>query len=302
MSKIFEAIQKGSGAAADIVPALLKDQPVLETPVATAVADPPAEVPAETVADRPAEEPAAVEPPVSTGVRVVPIQVKSDAPVLIFDQPRSRAGEQYRILRTKIIHHPARPKVILVSSPGPGDGKTVTAINLAGALALKVEAKVLLIDTDFRRTRIHKELGLPATPGVTDILAGSSDLESALIRTQQYSNLYVLPSGGSRANPVELLDSPAWHNLMEALRADFEYIVLDSPPIAAVADYLLLQKACDGVVAVLRPDHTNRKLAHTALESIPRDKNLGVVVNCVQEWFLSGSKQRYYYYEESDAR
>ena len=95
-------------------------------------------------------------------------------------------------MRTKILHHPVKPRLILVSSPGPGDGKTVTAINLAGALSLKVEAKILLIDTDFRRSSIHVELGLPKEPGLTDVLVGAVPLAEAVIRTHQYSNLCVL--------------------------------------------------------------------------------------------------------------
>ncbi len=296
MSKIFEAIQKGSGGAGDLLPALLKDQPA---PVKSA-AVPPAPV---------SHAPAASEAiphviadfDVDSKERVVSLQIQSDAPVLIFDQPRNRAGEQYRVLRTKILHHPAHPKLILVSSPGPGDGKTVTAINLAGALSLKVEAKVLLVDADFRRSAMHKELGLPKEPGLTDVLVGAVPLRSAVIRTQQYPNLCVLTAGSMKLNPAELLDSPVWKDLIGQLREEFEFIVLDSPPNAAMADYLLLQAACDGVVTVLRPDHTNRKASQATLQAIPSGKNLGVVMNCVPNWFLGGgSKSGYYYYGEEE--
>ena len=299
MSKIFEAIQKGSGGAADILPALLKGQPAPVKRSAPRDTD-PEDIPSAPSAPAPVNFSlgAAMDAP----ERVVSLQIENGAPVLIFDQPKNRAGEQYRILRTKILHHPANPKTILVSSPGPGDGKTVTAINLAGALSLKVEAKVLLVDSDFRRSSIHKELGLPKEPGLTDVLVGSVRLADAVVRTQPYSNLYVLTAGSTKLNPAELLDSPVWQSLLEKLRKEFQFIVLDSPPIAAVADYLLLQAACDGVVLVLRPDHTDRKVCQATLQTIPANKNLGVVMNWVPDWFLGGSsKTGYYYYAHSDS-
>jgi capsular exopolysaccharide synthesis family protein len=296
MSKIFEAIQKGNGGAAEILPELLKDQPAPVKQASTAVADEP------EISFTSPQMQGRAETRASIGrreARVLPLRVKSDAPVLIFDQPKNRASEQYRMLRTKIIQHPANPKTILISSPGPGDGKTTTAINLAGALALKVESKVLLIDTDFRRSRVHKDLGLPLGPGLTDVVAGKAALEGALIRSEQYCNLHVLTAGDIRNKPTELLDSAAWRELLGQLREEFEYIILDSPPIAAVADYNLLEAACDGVLTVVRPDHTKRRMVHATLSMLPRNKNLGVVMNCVDNWFLAHNRPMDYYYGES---
>jgi capsular exopolysaccharide synthesis family protein len=261
------------------------------------VAEMQASVPTATVTaveERPA--------PPSLGRRTLSLQVQSHAPILIFDQPKSRAGEQYRILRTKILHHPTNPRLLLVSSPGPGDGKTVTAINLAGALSLKAESKVLLIDSDFRRSNVHRGLGLPNTVGLSDVLAGTASVEDAVIRTQQYPNLFVMTAGTGKRNPSELLDSAVWRALVERLRKEFQYIILDSPPIAAVADYLLLQEACDGVLVVVRPDHTNRKMCKSTLETVPAEKMMGVVMNCVEEWILSGvaSTSGYYYYGNAE--
>jgi capsular exopolysaccharide synthesis family protein len=304
MSKIFEAIQKGSGGASEILPELLGEQPIPEKPIESAP-----RMPVPEVIPTPAAAPvvhaaphvvAPVEPrPASLpSWRTLPLQVQSDAPILIFDQQKGRAGEQYRILRTKVLHHPTNPHLILVSSPGPGDGKTVTAINLAGALSLKTESKVLLIDSDFRRSSVHKELGFPLAPGLSDVLAGSVTLEQAVIRTEQYPSLYVMTAGEGKRNPSELLDSAVWRALVERLRKEFQYIILDSPPIAAVADYLLLQEVCDGVLVVIRPDHTSRKMCKATLETVPREKLMGAIMNCVEDWFLAGvaSSSGYYYY------
>jgi len=309
MSKIFEAIQKGSGGAAEILPELLGEQPIPEKPLESAAPSPAAEIPAPVVNAAPVMNAAtivngatATPHAAAAHARVLPLQVQSTAPILIFDQQKSRAGEQYRILRTKILHHPINPRLILISSPGPGDGKTVTAINLAGALSLKSESKVLLVDSDFRRSSVHKELGFPVSPGLSDVLSGSVALEQAVIRTQQYPNLYVLTAGEGRRNPSELLDSGMWRTLVARLRKEFQYIILDSPPIAAVADYLLLQEVCDGVVVVIRPDHTNRKMCKSTLETVPPQKMIGAIMNCVEDWFLSGvaSTSGYYYYGNAE--
>jgi capsular exopolysaccharide synthesis family protein len=295
MSKIFEAIQKGSGGAAEILPELLGEQAIPERPIESPVRPPAAEIAANlqaAVVKQVEERPSSLSP----NWRMLPLQVQSRAPILIFDQKNSRAGEQYRILRTKILQHPNSPHVVLISSPGPGDGKTVTAINLAGALSLKAESRVLLIDTDFRRSKVHQELGFPNSPGLSDVLTGTVSLEEAVIRTEQYTNLYVMTAGEGKQNPSELLDSAVWRTLVERLRKEFQYIILDSPPIAAVADYLLLQKLCDGIVVVVRPDHTNRKMCKATLESVPPEKMMGVIMNCVEDWFLASTPPTGYYY------
>jgi Mrp family chromosome partitioning ATPase len=107
-----------------------------------------------------------------------------------------------------------------------------------------------------------------------------------LIQIEQFPNLHVLPAGEHCKNPVELLDSAAWRSLCAKLRESYKFIIVDSPPIAAVADYDLIQAACDGVIVVVRPDHTERHLCFKALGSVPKDKLTGVVLNCVEQWFL----------------
>jgi protein-tyrosine kinase len=236
-------------------------------------------------------------------IRTLPVRVPASEPILPYDDKvRDRSvSERYRIIRTKIIQHSQKPRLIVVSSPGPGDGKTVTALNLAGALSLKTTEGVLLVDADLRRASIHAVTGLPQTPGLADVLGRYRTLNEALIHTEQFPNLYVLPAGEHRANPAELLDSPEWLSLCKSVRTAFEYIVIDSPPVAAVADYDLIEAGCDGVVLVVRPDHTRRPICLKALEAVKKTKLLGVVMNCVEEWFLTKALHRdsYYQYYES---
>jgi capsular exopolysaccharide synthesis family protein len=235
-----------------------------------------------------------------TQIRTLSLRIPAPSPLLPFEKGQWRPSEQYRTLRTKLSHHPRQPHLIVISSPESGDGKSVTAINTAGALALKSEGQVLLVDADLRKATIHTQLGLPQSPGLADVLAGVCTPEEALVRTKEFPNLHVMSSGTPPANPVELLDSAGWRTLCAELRDAFRYVIIDSPPVGTVADYELIQAVCDGVILVMRPDFTNRQLCKIALDFVPKDKFIGVVLNCVPDWSpgkYSGSN--YYYYSSS---
>lgn len=215
------------------------------------------------------------------------VRVTADAPLFPFEETYRQASEQYRIIRTKIVQHPRSPRVMAVCSADPADGKTVTSINLAATLALKTNVRILLIDCDLRLGRTAELLDIPQTPGLTDVLTGSYAEADAIIQVEQFPNLYVLPGGSRLGNPTEVLDSAEWGALLSRLRERFDYILLDSPPIAGLADYELIQAASDGVLFVARPDSTNRARCIQALASIPQNKLIGVILNCVEDWFLA---------------
>ncbi|HEX7424943.1 MAG TPA: CpsD/CapB family tyrosine-protein kinase [Terriglobales bacterium] len=243
---------------------------------------------------------AAAAAPGLTQIRTLSLHVPAPSPLLPFEKGQWRPSEQYRTLRTKLSQHPKQPHLIVISSPESGDGKSVTAINTAGALALKSEGQVLLLDADLRKATIYMQLGLPQSPGLADVLAGACTPEEALVRTKELPNLYVVSSGTPPANPVELLDSARWRTLCAELRDVFRYVIIDSPPVGTVADYELIQAVCDGVILVMRPDFTNRHLCKCALDFVPNAKFLGVVLNCVPDWSpgkYTGSN--YYYYSSS---
>lgn len=297
MIKIFEALRKGQGEISKVLPLILEEeQPQTLPPTPLEEGD------ASTVRAILGEgEPYAPDVPVFQAppevhktpapalARQIPIRLSESSPMLPFDNTHFGAAEQYRIIRTRLIQHPKQPRLVLISSAGPGDGKSTTAVNLAGALSLKTDAKILLADTDFRRSTIHTQLGLPASPGLADVLCGTATLDEALIQLEQFPNLCVISAGEPRANPSELLDSTRWASLCEQLYSRFRYVIADSPPVASVADYELLQAACDGVVLVVRPDHTKRNACLKAISMIPKEKLIGVVMNCVDDWFLGRS-------------
>jgi capsular exopolysaccharide synthesis family protein len=308
MSKLFEALTRGQdGTINQGLELLLEGQvdkslaphpePLAAPPVNKAPATPP-------VNKAPAAPPvhrAALPCDLLSDERTVQLQVSLRGPILPFDGSHWKAGEQYRILRTKIVHHPAVPRVIVISSAGPSDGKSVTAVNLAGVLALKSEARVLLIDADFRRSTVCNHLGFTSTPGLAEVLTTERRFTDAMVRAQQIPNLHIMPAGESVANPAELLDSPRWKALIAFVRAEFEYVIIDSPPIGAVADYELIQAVSDGAILVLRPDHSNRQSCFNALSLVKQEKLLGVVLNCLEEWFLSKDPEysSYYHYSKS---
>jgi capsular exopolysaccharide synthesis family protein len=254
-----------------------------------------------------AEDCAPVVPPAidafPSGIREVRLHITVQSPVFPFEDAHWAASEQYRILRTKITHHAAQPRLIVISSPGAGDGKTISAINLAGALSLKRDGKVLLVDADLRRSAVHSRLGISGSPGLADVLAGTCTLQQALLHINDLPNLYVMPAGTPPTNPVELLDRPEWPALGSGLREMFRYIIADSPPVAAVADYDVIQAVADAVILVVRPDHTNRQLSQKALETVSKTKLIGVLLNGVPDWFLGqkGSSTSYYYSAQRSA-
>lgn len=218
--------------------------------------------------------------------RVAHLRISAIAPIFPFDTGHHAAADQYRIIRTKLLHHPKRPRVMVVSSASSGDGKTITSINVAASLALKPDARVLLVDGDLRRPCIAENLGIPSAPGLAQVLDGSIGFESAVLRVEQIPNLFVLPAGGARPNTAELLECRSWHLFVQQIREQFSYVVFDAPPIATIADYELLQLASDAIVMVARPDHTARAACLKALETVPRQKLLGVILNAVEDWWL----------------
>lgn len=223
---------------------------------------------------------------------------RTSSAVLPF-QGEAEASERYRILRTKILQHPKSPQVVCVSSPTTGDGKSVTAINIAGVLGLKENTRVLLLDCDFRHPSVNAMVRLPqGMGGLAEVLTGKIGWPEALLRCRELPNFYLATTGQAYGHSAELLDSNAWRVAIEHLRTQFDFIIMDSPPIGLVADYDLIQASCDGIVIVARPNHTERAALNKAMQTIPEDKNLGVVLNCVERWFLWKAQDYTYAYRD----
>ena len=196
------------------------------------------------------------------------------------DSSRSAEQEQFRTLRSRLLQIRAQQplKTLLVTSALPGEGKTFVAANLAVVLARQHGRRVLLVDGDLRRPRLHELLGAPATPGLADYLAASAD-ESAVIQSGPLQNLYFMPSGTTTSNPSELIGTGAMARLISHTKPLFDWVIVDSPPVIPVSDATQMAEACDGVLLVLRAGSTAYDIAQRAKDEFRRTPVVGVVLN-----------------------
>ncbi len=206
--------------------------------------------------------------------------------------PKSRASESYRGIRTNILLSSAEsaPQVILISSAGPREGKTITTLNLGVAMA-QAGSKVLLLDCDMRKPDIHKAFGLARDRGISNLLVGGEGAGGALVHTS-IANLDVIPCGPIPPNPSEMLGSKRMVALLNKLRTKYAHILLDSPPSTAVTDALVLSQAVDGVVLVIRAGDTAREMVRNGLTQFQavNARILGAILNGIDI-----SKDIYYY-------
>jgi polysaccharide biosynthesis transport protein len=211
-------------------------------------------------------------------------------------RPQSQMAESYRALRTSLLlsNLGSPPKVIMVTSALPQEGKTTTSINCAVVLAQK-GVRVLLIDADLRRPSIHKTLGMGPRSGLSNVLTGSSTLEQTVTRTAVLPNLYILPAGTPPPNPAELLASTNMRDVLAQLREQYDHIVVDTPPSLSVTDAVVLSPRADAVVLVIRSGQTTKQALRRARDILAQvnAKVIGVLLNAVD---LS-SPDYYYYYE-----
>jgi capsular exopolysaccharide synthesis family protein len=197
-------------------------------------------------------------------------------------EPTSFEADQYRVLRQVVetLRKGANLQVVAVTSAAVGDGKTTTAINLAGALAQSAEARVLLADVDLRRPEVTRQLGLGGSKrSVVDALLDSGlRLEDAVEHLTRF-NLSVLPAGGSAVAPYELLRSPRLEALLEEARQRYDYIVLDTPPFVPIPDCRLMAKCVDGFLIVVTAHRTSRGMLAEVLDLMDPAKVMGLVFN-----------------------
>lgn len=201
-------------------------------------------------------------------------------------RPKSVEAEAYRGLRTQLFFSTQGRghQVIQITSPTPGDGKTSTAANLAISLA-QAGKRVILIDCDFRKPRVHKLFGLDSPEiGLSSVVAGVGELRQEILPSGQI-NLDLLLCGPRPGNPSELLTSPAFHGVIEELRTQYDFVIVDTPPVLAVVDPLTIAPWIDGVVVVIRMSKKARPNAEQARERLAGvgAKILGVALNVADQ-------------------
>ena len=205
------------------------------------------------------------------------------------------ATEQYKLLRTNLeFTVPAGTKcpIIGVTSAMRGDGKSTTAINLSYVLAEK-GSKVLLIDGDLRIPSIAKKMNIPGSPGLTDILMGRGFEEIEKFKSPMLDTWYVMPSGDIPPNPSELLGSKRMETALETLKQEFDYIIVDLPPVNVVSDALSISSLITGLILVVREEYTEKKELERCFRQL-KLSNVNVLGFVMNETDSKGSSYRKY--------
>jgi capsular exopolysaccharide synthesis family protein len=229
----------------------------------------------------PTPEPPTLQPPAPILRAVAASGTLDDHLVSLLD-PISPKAEQYRTLRYIVeqAHRADQVSILAVSAPTVGDGKTTTAINLAGALAQGADARVVLIDADLRRSAVHRCLGMTeARRGLADAILDTSLTLVDVVRPCPPFNLSVLPAGAPTPSPYELLKSPRLGQLLEEARLQYDYVVVDTPPLVPLPDCRIIGKHVDGFLVVVRAHKTRTRMFDEAARVLESSKVLGVVFN-----------------------
>jgi capsular exopolysaccharide synthesis family protein len=204
--------------------------------------------------------------------------------VFLTSDSSSHGAEQFRTLRSRLYElRSSQPlQTILVTSSLPAEGKTFMTNNLAHSFVRKQDCRVLLIDADLRRSRLHVPLGAPVAPGLTDYLRGDMN-EMAVIQHGQEGNLCLIAGGNQVADPSELLSNGRLKGLLDRMKLIFDWILVDSPPCLPVADASGLADLCDGVLLVVRAGSTQAEVAQKTCKQLQSKNVIGVVLNAVEK-------------------
>ena len=188
--------------------------------------------------------------------------------LVVTHEPRSVVAEAFRTLRTAVLFSTpnSAPKLILVTSATASEGKTVNCLNLAATLA-ESGSRVLLVDVDLRHPSCHRAFGIENTTGLSNFLAGHTEL-GAIVRVLEKPNIWFIPAGPTPPNPAELVGSTRMREMMDLAREEFDFVILDSPPVTPVSDALVLARASDGVVLVVKGQDTPKDIVRRARDQL----------------------------------
>jgi len=233
------------------------------------------------------------------GARALDVVARPPHPVdelVSLVDPTSAAADQYRTLRTAIdkLRRQSNLQVLGVTSPTPGDGKTVTTLNLAGTLAQEQQARVLAIDADLRKPSLGRYLGIDrqGTGGVIDALRDSRLTLDDIVQRFTTFNLSVALAGRPDPSPYELLNSTRFDELIRQARRDYDIVLVDTPPAVMLPDCRLIDRAVDGFLIVVAAHKTTRRLVAEAMAAIGAARVLGVIFNADDR-----PARRYYGYD-----
>lgn len=222
--------------------------------------------------------------------------------IIVRNEPKSPISESYRSIRTNIqfANVDNKIKTVMVTSSMPGEGKTTTLSNVAFSMA-DTGKKVLVIDCDLRKPRVHKVFDLSNSEGVTDILLKGESYKG-YVNSLDEGKIDIITSGKIPRNPSELLESDAMKKFIMDVRADYDYVMIDAPPTLPVTDSAIMATYIDGVILVCSSGNVDINAAKKAVESLEKvEANmLGVVLTKVP--LRTGKYNNYYYYYSNEEK
>jgi capsular exopolysaccharide synthesis family protein len=276
MSRLYEALQRSQGEATSASP--------LATP-------PPPEAPGTQLPGLPIDDTAALDelatqaPPAAAWLAVPPDRVLHPIPtpeqrLISITNPNSPGAETFRVLATRLAHlRRRRPiKRLLITSAVGDEGKSVVSVNLAFTLARRAGERVLLIEADLRRPTASALLATTQLRGISEWHQHKLALQDAFYQVEGMP-LWLLSAGKGIEEPLPLLESDAFAQMLNAVSEGFDWVLLDSTPMLPMADATSLSRLCDGVLVVAREGHTRKRTLNRALNSIEKNKQLGIVFN-----------------------
>jgi len=225
-----------------------------------------------------------------------------------FHYPQISLSEDYRTIRTSLLlsHAGNPPKVIVFTSAMSKEGKSSTVANMAVSFA-QLEERVLVIDADMRKPRIHKIFDVDNSAGLSGYLAGKTFIRNA-IQKSSIDNVWILPAGLIPPNPAELLNSKKMKELIDVVKKGYDIILIDSPPVLAVVDSVIVSTLADGTVFIVKTGNTTYKMLSNAIEELNKAnaKVLGLVFNEIKAgrgeyYYMDYYRYRDYSYEETEA-
>ena len=289
MSRLYEALQRSQGETSSASP--------LATP-------PPPEAPGAQLPGLPIDDTAALDalatqaPPAAGWLAVPPDRMLHPIPtpeqrLISITNPNSPGAETFRVLATRLAHlRRKRPiKRLLITSSVGDEGKSVVSVNLAFTLARRAGERVLLIEADLRRPTASALLATTQLRGISEWHQHKLDLQDAFYQVEGMP-LWLLSAGKGIEEPLPLLESEAFAQMLNAVSEGFDWVLLDSTPVLPMADATSLSRLCDGVVVVAREGHTRKRMLNRALNSIEKHKQLGFVFN--EASIVQVGYERYY--------
>jgi capsular exopolysaccharide synthesis family protein len=229
------------------------------------------------------------------------VQAERVEPRLVaITQPNSTYCEEYRSLRTHVLTKSKKPEqrlqAIVVASVGPAEGKSVTALNLSWLLAQTDGINALIIDSDLRMPSLTDYLGIETENGLSEILSGESTLQDSIIKLEP-AGLHLLPGGAPRTDVAELISGPRFKEILREAREMFDFVIIDAPPLGIFTDATVLINQSDGALLVVRANRTRYSNVDRVLETLPRERMMGVILNQSED-VLDESHYNYGYYKK----